>query len=151
MEFIEKEFTDSTGVSWVIGAKVKSTGGRKDIVSLTITPLGAPILLWAPISRRLLCEISLEKLFSDELSVCADDDARILRSRKGAKSHRGRAHREEELGAVADVYMAAYRARKPVQRAVADAFGVSISTASKQIMIARSRGIIPVISRRRLS
>jgi hypothetical protein len=67
---------------------------------------------------------------------------RMLRNRKGTTAHQGRQHSDKDLQAVGDIYLAAYKARIPVQKAVADALGISVSTAAKRIMAARQQGFI---------
>lgn len=54
----------------------------------------------------------------------------------------GKKHTDKHLREVARVYNRADKSRVPVQQAVATHFGISISTATKQIMSARSRGFI---------
>lgn len=58
-------------------------------------------------------------------------------------AHSGRAHTVDELTKVADVYQHARVMGRPVQRAVATALGVPLSTATKRIMAARHAGLIP--------
>ena len=90
----------------------------------------------------MLSEIPLDKLFRDELAIETEHLNRTLRNRKGTTAHQGRQHSDEDLQAVADIYLAAYKARIPVQKAVADSLGISVSTAAKRIMAARSHGFI---------
>jgi hypothetical protein len=93
----------------------------------------------------MLTEIPLDKLFRDDLAIESEHLQRMLRNRKGSTAHKGRQHSDEDLLAVAEIYEAAFQARVPVQRAVADAFGISLSTAAKRIMAARGRGFITPI------
>jgi hypothetical protein len=90
----------------------------------------------------MLSEIPLDNLFRDDLAIESEHLQRMLRNRKGTTAHRGRQHTDDDLLAVAEIYKAAFQARQPVQKAVADAFGISVSTATKRIMAARSRGFI---------
>ena len=69
--------------------------------------------------------------------------SRTLRKYKSRSAHQGRAHSEDELKIVAEIYQSAVRAHEPVQATVAKTLGVSVSTAAKRIMVARSRGYIP--------
>ncbi|MDA2995327.1 MAG: hypothetical protein O3A04_08135 [Actinomycetota bacterium] len=62
--------------------------------------------------------------------------------------HSGRRHSDEELRRVADIYMAALNARQPVQKTVAEALGLSLSTATKRIVAARKKGYIPPANRK---
>ena len=90
----------------------------------------------------MLSEIPLDILFRDDLAIESEHLQRMLRNRKGSTAHRGRQHTDDDLLAVAEIYKAAFLARLPVQKAVADALGISVSTATKRIMAARSRGFI---------
>lgn len=133
-----KIFTDSTGVRWKLAAEFKVFNERLDIASLMISPED----IRSPITRRLLNEIPLDKLFRNDLALETRTFSKRLRNRKGTTAHPGRAHKDSELRSVADIYHAAYLARLPVQKSVADALGVSVSTAAKRIMAARQRGFI---------
>lgn len=55
----------------------------------------------------------------------------------------GKAPSDEYLTEVAQVCMQAYSAYLNVQQAVANHFGIPVSTAAKQIMVARKRGMLP--------
>jgi DNA-binding transcriptional regulator LsrR (DeoR family) len=70
--------------------------------------------------------------------------AQINRPRRISTAHQGREHSDAELQRVAEVYMVAYKAHLPVQKIVANAFGVSVSTAAKRIMVARRKGFITI-------
>lgn len=61
--------------------------------------------------------------------------------------HRGRSSTRAELERVAAAYMDAVNGPGGVTRAVADACGVSESTAGKRIMAARRAGLIPEVKR----
>ena len=135
---VVKEYTDGGGRQLLIAAQFKMFNGRPDIASVTIQITKSE----SPITRRMLSEIPLEKLFHNELAIEAVNLKRILRNRKTTTAHQGRQHSHEDLQAVADIYLAAFQARLPVQKAVADALGISVSTAAKRIMAARSRGFI---------
>lgn len=111
---------------------------RPDIAAITIQTMDSR----SPVTRRMLSEIPLDKLFRDELAIETELFNRMISNRKGTTAHQGRQHSDEELRAVADIYKAAFKARLPVQKAVADALGVSVSTAAKRIMAARSHGFI---------
>ena len=132
------EYTDSLGRKLLLTAEFKKFNDRLDIAAITIATTDSR----SPITRRMLSEIPLDKLFRDELAVEAEKLNRILRNRKGTTAHQGRQHSDDDLLAVAGIYKAAFQARLPVQKAVADAFGISVSTATKRIMAARSRGFI---------
>jgi|LakMenEpi03Aug12_release.lakeMendotaPanAssembly.Ray.scaffolds.fasta_scaffold70195_2 hypothetical protein len=133
-----REFTDSNGSELLLQAGFKVFNDRIDIASIWIRTKD----LGSPITRRMLSEIPLDKLFRDELAVEVEQLNRILRNKKGTTAHQGRQHSDEDLQTVAEIYGAAFQARVPVQKAVADALGISVSTAAKRIMAARSRGFI---------
>jgi hypothetical protein len=131
-------YQDGRGDSWSIGAEFKSFRGRLEISSLAIWPNGSPV----PLTRRALRDLPLEDLFR---SALAKEEAELkvrLSQLTSSTRHQGRPHSDDDLHAVADAYSVAFRARRPVQQAVADALGISKSTAAKRIMAARSRGFI---------
>jgi len=132
-----KEFIDSIGRKLLISVQFKVFNDRLDIAAITIQTTD----LHSPISRRLLNEIPLGELFRDELAAEEKHLKRLLSSRTKT-AHQGRQHSDDDLRVVADMYNAAFQSRVPVQRAVADALGISVSTAAKRIMAARSRGFI---------
>jgi len=134
-----KEFIDSSGIKLLLSVEFKVFNDRPDIAAITIKTTDAR----TPISRRMLSEIPLDKIFRDELAIENEHLKRMRRKFGGATAHQGRQHSDEDLQAVAEVYIAAYRARLPVQIAVADSLGISVSTAQKRIMAARKRGFIP--------
>lgn len=59
------------------------------------------------------------------------------------KAHSGRQHSDDELQSVADVYRSAFKKSLPVQQTVAETLGIPLSTATKRIMAARRKGLIP--------
>jgi hypothetical protein len=136
-----KEYTDSNGRKLILEAEFKMFENRPDIAKVTIQSADSS----SPITRRMLSEIPLDKLFRDELAIESQHVIRILRNHKGTTAHQGRAHSDEDLQTVGEIYIAAFQARMPVQQAVADALGVSVSTAGKRIMAARRQGFIPSI------
>jgi hypothetical protein len=134
-----KEYTDGKGRKVIVSAEFKIFNDRMDIATITVHAKDSR----SPITRRMLSEIPLDVLFRDDLAIESEHLNRILRNRKVTTAHQGRQHSDEDLLAVAEIYNAAFLARRPVQRAVADAFGVSLSTAGKRIMAARRRGFMP--------
>jgi len=141
---VVKEFTDSLGRTLVLKAEFKMFNDRVDIAAITIQTTDPRF----PLTRRMLTEIPLDTLFRNELATEAKQLNRILRNRKGTTSHQGRAHSEEDLQEVADIYRAAFQARVPIQQAVADGLGISVSTAAKRIMAARRQGFITPTQRK---
>lgn len=135
---MKKTFTDKIGKKWDVTITTKLVNERQEIMSVKIETTDS-----TPVSRRMLRDIPLEKLFGDDLAVVSP----ILRQREKT-SHQGRAHSDDDLQAVADIYLLAHKARVPTQRAVANALGITISTASKRIMAARAKNLIPTRSQR---
>lgn len=136
-----REFADSSGRRWKVSVELKTFRARVEIAAVKIESLDSG----SPITRRLLGELPLEKLFRDELAAESEHLARLRRKTTSSTAHQGRAHQDDELRVVAEIYVAAYRARIPVQKAVADELKISVSTAAKRIMAARRRGLIPLL------
>jgi len=138
------EFVDSNGNRWKIGAEFKSVSGRICIVGMSIwSPKGS-----TPLTRRVVRDIQIESLFEKQIAVETKNLTQTLRRHKSKSAHQGRAHSEDELKVVAEIYQSAVRAHEPVQATVAKTLGVSVSTAAKRIMIARSRGYLPALNGR---
>ncbi len=135
-------YTDSAGRSWEVAVEYKIINGRPDVAAFTVRSSD----LRAPISQRLLREIPLEALFKKALATEVGLLSRSPRARRSSTAHQGRPHSDHELKSVADIYVSAFNARVPVQQAVANALGVSVSTAAKRIMAARKQGYIPTPS-----
>jgi hypothetical protein len=138
------EFVDSNGNRWKVGAEFKSVRGRICIIGMSIwSPKGS-----TPLTRRVVRDIQIESLFESQIAVETKNLMRTLRRYKSKSAHQGRAHSEDELKVVAEIYQSAVRAHEPVQATVAKTLGVSVSTAAKRIMVARSRGYIPALNGR---
>jgi hypothetical protein len=132
------QFVDNFGQAWDIAAEFKIINGRVDIAAIRVQSSD----FQAPVSRRALRDVPLEELFGDAIAVDSAKLSRMLRQRQKPTSNQGRQHSDDDLRVIATIYHAAHNARIPVQQAVADAQGVSVSTAAKRIMAARSRGFI---------
>ncbi len=133
-------FVDKSGSEWSVGVEFKNVNGRLGISSLTIWSKDGSETL----SRRALSDLPLLHLFRDAMAVESELLAQINRPRRISTAHQGREHSDAELQRVAEVYMVAYKAHLPVQKIVANAFGVSVSTAAKRIMVARRKGFITI-------
>lgn len=131
-------FVDNFGQEWDVAAEFKIINGRVDIAAIRVQSSN----FRTPVTRRALRDIPLEELFGDAIAVDSAELSRMLRQRQKPTSNQGRQHSDDDLRVVATIYHAAHNARIPIQQAVADAQGVSISTAAKRIMAARSRGFI---------
>jgi len=140
----EAVFVDTNGNQWTIAAEFKSSSGRPFISAISISPTKVSI----PLTRRVLRDIEINKLFKDEISREVKQFSRTRRKLRSKSAHQGRAHTDEDLKIVAEIYMSAFKANQPVRRAVADTLGISVSTAEKRIAAARAAGLIPASIRR---
>lgn len=132
------DYEDEYGNIWTVAIEIKALRGRQDISGMSIWQKNHN----KPLTRRLLNQIPLDQLFRSALTEYSQDLRRFVKSKNLKESHRGQPFSEEELELVARIYQAAFKARKPVQQAVADACGISISAAGKRIYVARQRGFI---------
>ena len=62
----------------------------------------------------------------------------------------GKKASEKHLYEVANIFMEAYASSQNVQKAVANHFGIPVSSAAKQIITARDRGMLPATEELRL-
>jgi ABC-type thiamine transport system substrate-binding protein len=62
----------------------------------------------------------------------------------------GKKSSEKHLYEVANVFMRSYASSTNTQKAVAAHFGIPVSSAAKQIIVARKRGILPATEELRL-
>jgi hypothetical protein len=133
-----KTFRDANGSRWRAEVEFKRVGGRIGISSLSISSVDGKTAL----TRRVLRDLSLDQLFRDAMAT----EIKQLSTRNQKETgHKGRMHTEDELREVASIYIAAFRAHRPVQKTVADMLGISVSTAAKRIMAARSHGYITAL------
>ena len=128
-------FRDANGSQWRVEVEFKAVSGRIGISSLSISSVDGKTAL----TRRVLRDLSLDQLFRDAM---ATESKQLSKAKQKETSHKGRMHTEDELREVAKIYVAAFQAHRPVQKTVADMLGISVSTAAKRIMAARSHGYI---------
>jgi hypothetical protein len=131
-------FRDANGSQWKVEVEFKVVGGRIGITSLSISSVDGKTAL----TRRVLRDLSLDQLFRDAM---ATENKQLSTRNRKETGHKGRMHTEDELREVASIYIAAFRAHQPVQKTVADMLGISVSTAAKRIMAARSNGYITAL------
>jgi hypothetical protein len=131
-------FQDANGSQWRVEVELKATSGRIGISSLSITSVDSK----TPLTRRILRDLPLDLLFRQHMAV---ESKQLSKRNQKETGHKGRTHTEDELREVAEIYMAAFQAHRPVQKTVADMLGVSVSTAAKRIMAARSGGYIDAL------
>ena len=131
-------FQDTNGIQWRVEVELKTTYGRIGITSLSISSIDGR----TPLTRRVLRDLPLDRLFREHMAI----ESKQLSTRNKKKTgHKGRMHTEDELREVADIYMTAFKAHRPVQKTVADMLGISVSTAAKRIMAARRSGYITAL------
>jgi hypothetical protein len=131
-------FRDANGSQWRVEVEFKAVSGRIGISSLSISSVDGKTAL----TRRVLRDLSLDQLFRDSM---ATEGKQLSKRNRKVTGHKGRTHTEDELREVAEIYMAAFQAHRPVQKTVADMLGVSVSTAAKRIMAARQSGYITAL------
>ena len=141
-------WTDSKGTEWMICLFWKVLDDQLEVVDFNIrakdgdAALSPSILRRIPLARvinarRVVLVDRVEGLEGPSLSPKA-----VAQSLETGKPDMGRGLTDEDLKAVAHFYREAYQTGLPVQRYVADKFGVSIPTAGRRIGLARRRGFI---------
>ena len=128
-------FRDANGSQWRVEVEFKAVSGRIGISSLSISSVDGKTAL----TRRVLRDLSIDQLFRDAM---ATESKQLSKRNQKETGHKGRTHTEDELREVANIYIAAFKAHRPVQKTVADMLGISVSTAAKRIMAARSHGYL---------
>ena len=134
----ERVFVDTNGNQWNVSAEFKSSNGRPYISAISISPAKGATAL----TRRVLRDLEINKLFKDEIAREVKHFSHTRRKLRSKSAHQGRAHTDEDLKIVGEIYMSAFRANQPVQQSVADTLGISVSTAEKRISAARRKGFI---------
>ena len=141
----ERDFTwsDKDGHGWRVSFRVQNVDGRLSLTNLSVSPLSRGYALTQTILRDMpIAEWEREALEGEATHLAT------LTAGSASAPHSGRRHSEAELRRVADIYMAALNARRPVQKTVAEALGLSLSTATKRIVAARKKGFIPPANRK---
>lgn len=131
-------WTDSQGNQWRVYIQLKRIKGR--IVPTNFQLLSANRN--SELSHQTLIEVPIREIaqwFIERETEFFDQKFKKL----DLDPHHGRAHTEQELKVVADIYIKAWESRLPVQRTVAETLGISTSTAVKRIIAARKLGLIP--------
>jgi hypothetical protein len=128
-------FRDANGSQWRVEVEFKAVSGRIGISSLSISSVDGKTAL----TRRVLRDLSIDQLFRDAM---ATESKQLSKRNRKETGHKGRTHTEDELREVANIYSAAFKAHRPVQKTVADMLGISVSTAAKRIMAARRSGFL---------
>lgn len=131
-------WTDSQGNEWRVYVNLKRIDGRIVPSKFQLVSFGNK----AELSHQTLIEVPLREITQEFI----ERETELLDKKFKAVDlapHHGRAHTEQELKAVADIYLKAWELRIPVQRAVAEALDIPVSTAVKRIIAARKQGLIP--------
>ncbi len=130
---------DANGAAWYVGIEVKNINGHVEFSEIAIWPEKPGY----PLTNTTLRGLRLDRMFKDAIAAETKNLTRFRKHQKELEPHQGRAHSDEELHVIADVYTKAFKGHLPVQRTVAETLNIPISTAAKRIMAARRRGLIP--------
>ena len=133
-------WTDSDGNKWLVSLEWKTTGDQ--LVGVAIRALGAT----SP-TATLIRKVPFGRIINAERARLVDHgeerpEVDLEESLASGGPNRGRHLTGTDLQAVAHFYEEAYGAGLPVQRHVAEKFGVSIPTAGRRISLARQGGFI---------
>jgi hypothetical protein len=131
----EAVWEDRNGLEWEVSLEFRVKRGSVILRAIQVASRGSG----SSVTHAALVELPLNEIVSDARRQEFEATVRMKRS---PDAHRGRAHSDEELQAVADAYKEAERLGVPVQNAVAETFKVSRSTAAKRIMASRKRGFL---------
>ncbi len=144
-----QNWTDQSGMRWRLVIEVATIRGRNEPVALSITAVEAGYAL----SQSTVRAIPFASFLRNDKSVIhqridPSGPTGSMRAMSPTPPKReGRRYTDYELQRVAIIYRDAYKARVPVQRAVADALEIPLSTAVKRIIAARKRGFIDAMPR----
>jgi hypothetical protein len=142
-------WTDPDGTVWRLRLEWKVMGGRLEVAAIDIRSENGASALAPALVRR----VPLANIINSRRLVLAEDldgvdspeplsETAITRSLSVGGPDSTRRLADADLQAVAHFYRQAYRAGLPVQRHVADKFGISIPTAARRIARARRDGFI---------
>jgi len=137
-----ENWTDQSGMRWRLVIEVATIRGRNEPVALSITAVEAGYAL----SQSTVRKIPFASFLNHRIDSSGPSGSMRLMEPVNPKRV-GRRYTDYELERVAIIYRNAYKARVPVQRAVADALEIPLSTAVKQIIAARKRGFIDATPR----
>jgi len=129
----EAVWEDRDGIKWDVSLEFRAVRGSLILQAVEVASRNSK----SSVSHSVLVELPLNEFVADARK---QEFEAIISSRRSSDAHRGRAHSDEELQAVAGAYREAVRLGVPVQNAVAETFNVSRSTAAKRIMAARKSG-----------
>lgn len=142
-------WTDSNDIEWMLCFFWKVLDGRLEVVDFSIRAKNGDI---AALSPSILRRVPLARVINARRVMLVDrieglgrpplSEKAIARSLDTGKPNMGRGLTDEDLKAVAHFYREAYQTGLPVQRYVAEKFGVSIPTAGRRILLARRAGFI---------
>ena len=142
-------WADPDGTVWRLRLEWKVLAGRLEVAAIDIRSENGESALSPALVRR----VPLANIINSRRLVLAEDldgvdsleplrETAITRSLLVGGPDSTRRLADADLQAVAHFYRQAYRAGLPVQRHVADKFGISIPTAARRIARARQRGFI---------
>jgi len=142
-------WTAPDGTEWRLCIEWKVMGGRLEVTAIDIRSENGESALSPALVRRVpLANIISTRRVALVGRLEGTDSPEPLSKRAIAQSldaggpDSTRRLTDTDLQAVAHFYEDAYRAGLPVQRHVADKFGISIPTAARRIARARQRGFI---------
>ncbi len=133
-------WTDPDGNKWLVSLEWKTTGDQ--LVGVAIRALGDT----SP-TATLIRKVPFGRIINAERARLVDrgeerPEVDLEESLASGGPNRGRHLTDTDLEAVAHFYEEAYGAGLPVQRHIADKFGISIPTAARRIARARRGGFI---------
>ena len=131
----EAIWKDRNGAEWEISLEFRVKRGAVILRAIQFASRTSA----SSVTHAALVEFPLNEIVAD---ARRQEFEAVVRKKRTSDAHRGRAHSDEDLQAVAEAYREAVRLGVPVQNAVAETFKVSRSTAAKRIMASRERGLL---------